>query len=247
MLDQNIANQEPSTDTLTGVLAELVGPDRKFKSVEDLARGKHSADLYINKLEGENKDLRSLLEQATNNNDRQALLEKLMTQVNTDPTQNTNTNQQSTEDNQPKGLSAEEVVKLIEERDNARKAQANYETAVADIRKVHGEKTNEFLAAKAAELGLPIEALHALAQSSPKAFLNTIGYTTNINKSTSMATGGVNSQAVFGGSSADKGVRNKSYYDNLQKEMGTLKFVMDKQTQVQLHKDMVALGDAWYA
>lgn len=250
MTDQIVTIPDTTTTTLTGVLAELVGPDKKFKSVEDLAIGKNQSDLFITKLQDENKDLRSLLEQATNNNDRTALLEKLMTDLNSNQNQDSTTNnqQQPLTDNQAQSLSRDDIVRLIEEREQARKAQANYQQAIGEVAKVHGENTDTYLSTKATELGLTVETLKALAQSSPKAFLNTIGHSTQAPRSQSMSGSGVNSQAVFGSQGQESGIRNKAYYDKLQSTMEKDKkgsFILNKSLQVQLHKDMVSLGDEW--
>lgn len=238
-----------TTDTLNqSVLDSLVGEGKKFKTQEDLAKGKVEADAFIVTLQNTINQLADELKQANVSADRKAHLENLMSTL-TNTTKNPSETKQGNQPQNPSnqsgsGLSHDDVVKLLEQRD-AQAAQArNLAEAYNPVRKVYGDKTDEVIAAKAKQLGMSVEQLENLAKTSPAAFLNVVGVNARDNSTRSMANhSSVN--AVGGNGGHEPQVRNKAYYDGLQKEMGSWKFATDAKLQVQLHKDMQALGDAW--
>jgi hypothetical protein len=236
-----------STENQTTALETLVGEGKKFKDLEALAKGKLEADEFIKTLEGTIKSLADELKQAQLSADRKATLENLMSSLTTttktsetkEPSQPQNPSNQS-----GSGLSHDDVVKIMEAREAAKRQAQNLNLALAPVKKLYGDKTDEVLAQKAQELGMTVEALETLAKQSPQAFLNVVGVNARDNSTRSMAThSSVNSLG-----STDPGApqeRNKAYYDKLRKEMGAWKFATDSKLQVQLHKDMQRLGDAW--
>lgn len=245
MTDQNITNQELPQPALTGLVAELVGADKKFKTLEDLAKGKQQADAFIDKLKEETATLRNLLEQSNQLNDRQTILENLMSELNNNQnsTPNTNDQQQPNKDNQPAVLSSDDIVKLIEARERDRQNQANWNKAKDELKKIHGDKTEEFIQKKANELGISESFLKDLGEKSPQAFLSALGHSAN--RQTSTPSPSVNSAAILNNPAPNDGVRNKAYYDGLLQTMGAKKFMMDRSLQVQMHKDLMSLGDSW--
>lgn len=229
------------------VLETLVGEGKKFKTQEDLAKGKVEADAFILTLQNTINSLADELKQANISAERKTHLENLMSSLTnttkpgeTKPalTPQDNSNQSVT------SLSHDDVVKIVEAREAAALKARNLANALAPVRKLYGEKTDEVIAAKAASLGLTVEALQNLAAQSPAAFLNVVGVNSKDNSTRPMAAhSSVNSVGTPTG--GDTQVRNKAYYDNLRKEQGSWKFASDAKLQVQLHKDMQALGDAW--
>lgn len=237
-----------TTENQTNVLETLVGEDKKFKTVEDLAKGKLEADKFIQSLIREKETLLAELEKAQNGTDRKKILENLMSNL---ANQNTTTDTSTTTDdqtsnranNQPAGLSHDDVVKLLEQREREQQQARNYDQAMTPFKKLYGDKTAEVLAAKAKELGMSVEELESLAKRSPQAFLTVTGTNARDNSTRSMAAHGSSIPPV--GTGADSSIRNKAWYDAKMKEMGPLNFMRDAKLQVQLHKDMAALGDAW--
>lgn len=235
------------TENQTNVLETLVGEGKKFKDLEALAKGKVEADEFIKTLEGTIESLAEELKQANLAADRKLKLENLMSSLTT----TTNKVETKTE-NQPQnpsnqsgnGLSHDEVVKILEERDNAARKANNVNSALAPVKKLYGDKTEEVLAQRAKELGMSVDELLDLAGRSPQAFLGAVGAGSRDTSTRSMA----NHSSVNSLGTPDIGApveRNKAYYDNLRKEMGSWAFATDAKLQVQLHKDMQRLGDAW--
>lgn len=233
----------PQTQT-TSPLEALVGPDKKFQSVEDLARGKLEADNYITKIVDENKQLRTVV---TAQDRRLASLESklsILDRLETPP--NTGNPGVPVQQSQPQtpaapSLTEEDVLKLVEQRDVNAKAQANKVEVDQTLNKVLGANAAGFVLQKAAELGVTPAYLHNLALTSPKAFYATLGIDTNANQGGTMHKGGIRPTAP----SAE--VRNEAWYTAKKNEVGIKKFVMDKELQKQMWRDMDTLGDAFFA
>lgn len=64
MADQMPNVFDPNNQLPKDLLSELVGDGKKYKTAEDLARSRLEADIHIQKLEGENKDMRDKLASA---------------------------------------------------------------------------------------------------------------------------------------------------------------------------------------
>lgn len=229
------------------VLATLVGEGKKFKTEEDLAKGKVEADAFILTLQNTINSLADELKQANISAERKTHLENLMSSLTntTKPGETKPANQpQDTSNQSGTSLSHDDVVKLLEQREAQAAVARNQAAALSALSKVYGSKTDEVLAAKASQLGMTTDELKALAGRSPQAFLNVVGANAQDNTTRSMANhSSVNPNGTP--TAGDSQVRNKAYYDSLRKEMGSWKFSTDAKLQVQLHKDMQRLGDAW--
>lgn len=226
------------------ILSALVGEGRKFKSVQDLAKGKLESDAFIGKLQDENKALRALI---NNNDDRQRstqVMQELLDKISKSTIQREEpVTTQAEARNQTNGLTAkdvEEVYKVMRQRE---REEENERKALSRVEERYKDKTEDFLKSKADELGLDLDMLRATARRSPNAFWNLIGETTSNGQKAPR--GSVNSEAVIG--LARENTRNKAYYDKIKEEMGVKAFVMDSRIQVQMHRDMMELGEAFYS
>jgi hypothetical protein len=249
MPDQ-VTTQAPASPTqpTSGVFESLVGPDKKFASPEDLAKGKLEGDAFILKVTDENKELRKIVEDLN----RKVELATARASITNQPTLQPDGSGQPASGTSPTapvqptaaGLSAEDVRKLIEESKQQEQASENIRRIDSTLNKVLGSDAGAFVKQKATELGLSASELYRLAAQSPQAVLNMLG----INPNTSQSTG---SMYVAKGGGAVPGVnngpvRNKKYYDTLRKEMGHVKFATDAKLQLGMHKDAQALGDDFY-
>lgn len=230
------------------VLETLVGEGKKFKTQEDLAKGKVEADAFILTLQNTINELADELKQANLSAERKNHLENLMSSLTntTKPPVETKTgNQPQDGSNQSTtNLSHDDVVKIVEAREREARKANNVATALNPVKKLYGEKTDEVLANKAKELGFTVDELLDLAGRSPQAFLGVVGVNSKDNSTRPMANhSSVNPLGTPTGGETQ--VRNKAYYEKLRSEMGALEFVRDSKLQVQRHKDMQALGDAW--
>lgn len=149
-------------------LNDLVGEDKKFATVEDLAKGKAEADQFIEQLKGEISGLREDLDKRLTS---EQVLEEIQRQKAEASRNEGNTNSQN---------SAEDISEIVKQVINGEKAaetaEANLATANNKMVEIYGvDKAKEVVAAKAAELGVGIDFLQDVAAKSPAAFFNTIG------------------------------------------------------------------------
>lgn len=233
-----------TTVVQTSALDSLVGDGKKFASVEDLAAGKLKADTHISRLEDETKVLRKELTDAVNEltqmRNKVSILDRLSGNPNPDP--NKTVVQTPTVQPEPKvvGLSEEDVVKVIESRDNKKASERNKAEVDATLAKLFGNDAKGFLVQKARDLDMTPEELVGTALRSPKAFYNMIGVDPNPRTSGTTYVGNRHLPA-----NPNEPVRNNAYYEGLKSKMGVRAFIADKSLQNQRYRDMEALGDAW--
>lgn len=154
-------------------LAELVGEDKKFKTPADLARAKAQSDAFIKNLERELAETRQKANEAITMKEFLTKLEaskvKGDQEVNN---QNTNTNQPTNDETtKTQALSEEDIVRVLESRDQLKTQTANFNEVKAALRSAWGENHVAVLQAKVAEMGVSQEFLDNLAKTQPKAFL----------------------------------------------------------------------------
>ena len=110
------------SENQTNVLETLVGDGKKFKTPEDLAKGKVEADAFIETLKNQIGLMKQEMEKLGATADRKEQLEKLMSSLtNTTDTDTTKSAQKTTDsvDQTGKSLSHDDVVKIVEAREAA--------------------------------------------------------------------------------------------------------------------------------
>jgi uncharacterized protein (DUF305 family) len=241
------ADNSGTPPVTTGVFEQLVGPGKKFDSQEALARGKMESDQFIQKLLEEKREAVELAQRLAQEVDSLKVKASILDRINP---QNPNSVNQYGSQGTPQapaqtpaaGLSAEDVVKLIESSKQHDLAQANIRQADSALIKALGSDAPAYVKQKAQELGMEVTDLYKVATKSPTAFLNMLGVTPNQTNSGSM----YNQSNRPNSNNPGPEIRNEAYYNKLKKEMGILKFVQDARLQVQMHKDMQALGDSFF-
>lgn len=248
---------ETSTTTTTDGLSEggddilstLVGEGKKFRTVSDLAKSKVEADSFINKLKEENSALRSMISNQDESKRSTEIMQELLARVSKGTLASetaTDTRPATQPGNQPaKAVTSSDVVEIYKVMKQHEQQEANVNKALGTLKDKYKDKTEEVLKARAEEIGLDVNSLLETAKKSPTAFLNLIGENavTNNNQVNRAAKSSVNSAAVI--ESGGRNVPNRAYYDKLKQEMGAKKFIMDRGLQIQMHKHMMELGDAW--
>lgn len=232
------------------VLDQLVGPGKKFADDEALAKGKLAADAFVDKLTSENRDLRNIItaqdSRLAKMESRLSILDRLGNDSEEDDPDNRGggvpNKTPDSEVTPPIGFSEADALKLIEKHDVGKQHAANRQLVDQVLNKQLGSEAAAFVKQRGSELGLSEQALVQLATTSPKAFLSMLGLSVEGSPSNSMYRGGSGSDALNNNRPA---TRNKTYYDKLKTEMGAKKFAFDRSTQIQMHKDMQALGDAF--
>lgn len=234
VLDQNISVEPNTNNTTTDPLGNLVGEGKKFKTVEDLARGKLEADAFIQRLQDEAAQIRKELDA------RLTVEEQLKrhTQAGTPAPAAGDTPQA------PASLDEKAIESLLDakfkERQTADTVKANKAQVDTALLKMFDNDLNKARAAVAQieqELGIKVS---DIASASPQAALRLFGgsgkgYASEHSTHTSLSFNNQNGE-----------VKNKAYYDNLKRTMGTGKFLMNHKIQNEMHKDAMRLGADFY-
>lgn len=224
----------PAGDTLSA----LVGEGKKYKTAEDLAKSRIEADRFIEQLKSEAAEMRARMEELEKAGTKQRTIEDVLNAVN---------EVRGEAGNQP-SASAEDILKIIDERVSALDRQkirsANAAVAEAELLKRFNNdaaKAKEFIRNEASRVGLTPSELKGLSETSPEAFKRILGLTSNTGSGGSPSfSSEKNSEAGNSGS----GARNAAYYAELKQKLG--KRFWDPAIQQARFKDRQALGAKFY-
>lgn len=236
----------PSVDPNKNYLEELVGEGKKFKAVEDLARGKAESDLYIATLR------QRLAEQEQELNARKKIEEIVATIVpksqSAEPTHQLGNPVPKEVDNvQPDHLTPEKLEELIErrlqERERANRDSGNLSKVIEDLKRAFGPDYAHTVEEKAREVGLSKEDMNELAKRSPDAFFRLVGAPAPKpnNDVFTPPRSSVNSTASTGTAHTS---RNQAFYEDMKKRDPAL-YKSDKM-QAQMMNDALRLKDAFF-
>lgn len=240
-MDDLFVEQTTTTETIDegrNYLEELVGDDKKFKSVEDLARGKAEADAYI-------QTLTQRLDEQKNQGATLSSLKELLSEI------KTKREETPKEEPQPSvtpdagtqvdpNTLKELLESMLNEREQTRVRETNSQKVQRVLEENFGAQATAVLNQKARELGMSLNELKDLSMKTPTAFFRLVGAQEGAQKpavGVPLAQPGIRTASP---SQTSQGARGKSYYDNLKRTNPKLYF--DQKTTVQMHKDMQALG-----
>ena len=184
MTEETIFDQvTPETEEqVPEAVSELVGVDKKYRSVEDALKSIPHAQSHIQKLEEEAAQLR---EELTKRRTTEELLDELKA---------TGLPEKTTQ----ASIDSESLVKAVEgvlsQREEQKRSQQNIESVVSVFNTQFGEKGPEMYKKVAEESGLPLAALNNLAARSPAAVLKLAGIT-QVSQAPGKTTSSVNTEA----------------------------------------------------
>lgn len=227
----------------TNPLEELVGEDKKFKTLEDLARGKLEADAFIEKLKEENALALSELEKHNKDVDDSVKVSDLIQAVKDAQQQDSEGNNQMTEEdlsNKVREILRGENAKATAEANRAKGNELVLQKVGGDV-----EAAKIYVAERAKELGITPAKLAELSEVSPDAFAKLVDSEPSISSRGKVPVQDRNPQAMKHTSSVEtiEGRHTKAYYDRLRKEMGTVKYLQNRKLQKAYLDDAIALGD----
>lgn len=156
----------PTVDPFTPILEGIKGDDGqpKYRDVPTALNALQHSQEYI-------KQLKQQLEEATQKASQAVTMEQVLeTLKKQEAATGTPTTPAPSQ-----GLTADDVLRLLKEKDLKEKASANASVVAKKFKEVHGEKAEEFFYGKAAEMGLSREAVNQLASSSPAAVFSMFG------------------------------------------------------------------------
>jgi len=224
-------NTPPSLDQDKDYFAELVGENAKFKTPQDLARGKVESDLFIEQLKRENAEMRNDLT-------TRIKYEEFLDRVERANLSNADDNQESKEQTgQLSAMKPEELEQLLErklrERDARTTATQNLAQVQDKLRKALGPNYAQRVKEQAQTLGVTTEFLNELAAAQPRAFYRMLGLDEHRvpgQDPTSMSPprSSVNAESLNFGNKT----KGKSYYDEIRKKDNNLYFSPKIQNEI---------------
>ena len=224
------------------VVTELVGEGKKFKTVEDLAKGKMESDEFIEKLKTENKALREALSEESNPDE---MLRKINEALSSKTRSNTDATPPTSNQPQKESLSKQEVLELLSAREQQEKIKQNTQMFNEQVNKSFGEKAEEFVTNRLNDLGMDRETLNDLATRNPKAALRVLGLKESTSTSGGTMDSSINTEAYFGPAGKGNGeVQNFAYFQKLRRELKEGYYVPEIQRQV--FEARKKLGDAFW-
>lgn len=204
--------------------------------VGDLAKGKAYADQFIDFLEEQNEGLKEELSKRLN---AEKLLEEMKKsrEIVAEPQKEADAS----------GFEAEDLNALIEQKINTVNQKKVFERNVlevdAKVKEIYGEKSKDFIAQKATELGLGLSYLGDVAARSPSAFYNLIGLDVKRTVSSGdVSKGTINSESLDKNVSLVDGTWNS--YKELRKKDPARFF--STEVQRKMFADRKTKGDAFY-
>jgi len=239
----------------------LVGEGRRYRSPEELARGKLEADKFIEQLTGETKELRAEL-------DRRLAVEEALKRRQEGGSRGNAGSQEADDygyiddasgsdrgsnenDQEPENLD-EKINTALERRLAAEREQKNKDTVKEMLTAEYGnlDHAAKAIRERASELNVSTQFLRDTATSSPEAFKRLMGVGEDTNEGGSAAnkqpTSRVNSEALASGKGSLGGAREgtKAYYDQLRQENPRAYF--SPKVQMQMFEDRKRLGDDFF-
>lgn len=217
-------------------LEELVGPGKKFATVEDLAKGKWHADTMVETLKAEKTALEV---QAANGMNVDKLIEAINKgKTGTEGGQPPEQNQSNPP---PQNVNIEELVlNTLKKTEADRKIETNKQAVVARMNEVWGADASKELRKTAAEIGVSVDYLNGVAQQSPEAFYKLV----SLNQNRNSPSGTTVPQGTVRLEGNGTGQRDAKFYRELKKNNPSL--YKETKIQVQMSRDALALGEAFF-
>lgn len=240
---QGDQNPQETLDPNKSYLDELVGEGQKFKTTEDLAKGKWIADRYIEHKNAQFDELRSDYLRLKQDYDSRAKLEEFMEKIDQRLASSEIRNPEANEANRPT-FNPDEVKSLVSNsilEHEARKSQeANWNSVKDKLIERHGSNYQNALQKQMEELGMTAEYLNSTARSNPKLLIKALGLDQSVQTENFQAPPRSLQRSSFTPSVTK---RDWDYYEGLRKKDPALYW--EPRTQDQMHKDHMDLGEAF--
>jgi len=239
--DSLLSEDNIEKNTPSNFLESLVGDNKKFKSPEELAKGKWEADKYIEFKNKEFDELKSDYLQLRKELDSRASVEDLIDRMSKSqqtqdgiPNPNANTEKPSIDSAQIESL----VDSKLAQRETQRQYEQNFKMVRDKLQEVYGNNWQTPLKEHMDRLNLDPQFVDTMARQHPTAFIRTFGLDNPRSNESFQAPPSSEQNTGFG---KDRTKRSWAYYQEIKK--ADPKKYYDSQTQLQLMRDAEALGD----
>lgn len=153
-----VAPVDPFAQMLQNIKAE--DGRQKYNTVPDALNALDHSQKYIAQLQAQIKELE--VKAAQN-----VTMEQVLEKINAQPKEQPQT--------VPAGLTPDDVIKLMQQQEAQKKAEANTVSFINRFKALHGEKAKDVFYGKAAEMGLSHEQIESLVATSPQAVFSMFG------------------------------------------------------------------------
>ncbi len=177
-MNENLLDAASDLDTVDpnkNYLTELVGDGKKFKTQEELARGKYESDLYIKTLTRQLEDMRADVTRFREESVARARLEELVDQLSSKQLTSSAEQPLAKEDSKPEYNIDEVVSNKIREIEAQRKEQQNFNDVKNKLKERFGDNYPNVLKQQIDNLGLTQEFVNDLARKHPAVLYKTLG------------------------------------------------------------------------
>jgi hypothetical protein len=221
-------------------LEDLVGEGKKYATPEAVAKAVVEKDNFIEQLKRETALLREEMAAKTTATDRtQEILDQLEALKKIQPVTEREA-YQPTERTEVKGLSLEDVEKVIQQREARQKADRNVNTVKEKLVEIYGDRYGEAIKQIGEKNGLSPADLDDLAARSPQLVLNLVQAT----KAEKLVTPPDTTVRPVGGfSPTADGHKTRSWWNDLKATNKTL--YLSREMQMRQYKDAMALGESF--
>lgn len=244
LLEDTNQDDHVQIDPNKNYLDELVGEGKKFKTVEDLARGKAESDTYIEHFKQRHDELREYASKLKSEYEAGPSLKELIDQLKTSKASN-NDNTQSVNEDKSDTLSMEQYQEMVRKEIAANKQldreNDNYATVQAKLIEQWGPNYAQQLKTQVSQLGLSADFVNDLARKHPAVLFKTLGLDGQRQSENFQAPFKSTNRSDPFSSNAPK--RTWTYYEKMRKAE-PLKY-FDPKNQDQMFKDAEVLGDAF--
>ncbi len=242
----NNNNNNPAVDPNKNYLEDLVGDDKKYKTVEDLAKSRVYSDIHIQSVERENAELREDLLRLREEYNAGPKLQELLDQLVKTPQQQTPSNVQTPnvnelnkqpviDPNQIKSL----VSQSVQEIETQRKQDANFNQVLNKLKERFGDNYQATLENQLKSLGIDATTLDNLARQHPQVAIKTLGLDQEPVRDGFQSPPPASQRSDLFAGNGKK--RTWSYYQELRKKDPSAYY--NPKNLVQMEHDAIALGD----
>lgn len=223
-------------------LEELVGEGKKFKSPQELARGKYESDLYIRTLERQKDELRNDYLKLREDITARATLEEIIDKMGTSKQQQASSeippandvNQPVYDPKQIENL----VASKIQEHDLSKKQQDNLNMVRTKLQEQYGVHFSTVVKQQIADLGITEDFFNDLARKHPQVLFKTLGFDQQNQRESFQAPPRSEKRNDNFAPTTQK--RTWAYYQEMKKN--DPKRYLDPKTTVQIVEDYKSLG-----
>lgn len=238
-------NEDLQLDPEKNYLSELVGEGKKFKTEEDLAKGKFASDHYIQTLERRLDTMRSDYLKVLEERNAAPKLQELIDRLDQTQQLTSRENPESKEDIKP-AYDPKEVESLVshkyQEFKKQETEQANFAKVENKAREVLGNNFKTLLKDKSQALGLTDEEVNSMARRNPDLFFKTFDLNGQSVDNFQAPPRTERRSTTFAPKGPQK--RTMSYYDDLRRK--DPRAWLDPKIAIQMEKDSQALGEAFF-